>query len=240
MLQAGRRPGPAAATCRESPPRKSRPCPPPTTPLPMTVARRRRMIKDHYVPRRNQPGQRLLGAQRSQLPPAVHLARRPAAASPRSAGSEVHPARQRAGNPRGPGPAADCARRRARDGLAGWMSSRMIPVARLHRALASSHPMALKPVQPEVERDLAAAGQLVRPPGSTGTSTATTPMDPMNRTERTRLFRVVFGCSWPGRTAGGSCGPQAVPQDRRQPSVHRAERLLPVPVPGQVRAPGWA
>ena len=97
MLQAGRRPGPAAATCRESPPRKSRPCPPPTTPLPMTVARRRRMIKDHYVPRRNQPGQRLLGAQRSQLPPAVHLARRPAAASPRSAGSEVHPARQCAG-----------------------------------------------------------------------------------------------------------------------------------------------
>ena len=43
------------------------------------------MIKGHYVPRRNQPGQRLLGAQRSQLPPAVHLARRPAAASPRSA-----------------------------------------------------------------------------------------------------------------------------------------------------------
>jgi hypothetical protein len=56
------------------------------------------MIKDYYVPRRNQPGQRLLGeAQRSQLPPAVHLARRPAAASPRSAGSEVHPARQCAG-----------------------------------------------------------------------------------------------------------------------------------------------
>jgi hypothetical protein len=54
------------------------------------------MIKDHYVPRRNQPGQRLLGAQRSQLPPAVHLAHRPAAASRRSAGSEVHPARQRA------------------------------------------------------------------------------------------------------------------------------------------------
>jgi hypothetical protein len=96
VLQAGRRPGPAAATCRESPPRKSRSCPPPTTPLPMTVARRRRMIKDHYVPRRNQPGQRLLGAQRSQLPPAVHLTRRPAAASRRSAGSEVHPARQRA------------------------------------------------------------------------------------------------------------------------------------------------
>ena len=96
MLRAGRRPGPAAATCRESPPLKSRPCPPPTTPLPVTVARRRRMIKDHYVPRRNQPGQRLLGAQRSQLPPAVHLARRPAAASPRPAGSEVHPARQRA------------------------------------------------------------------------------------------------------------------------------------------------
>ena len=96
MLQAGRGPGPAAATCRESPPRKSRPCPPPTTPLPMTVARRRRMIKDHDVPTRNQPGQRLLGAQRSQLPPAVHLARRPAAASPRSAASEVHPARQRA------------------------------------------------------------------------------------------------------------------------------------------------
>lgn len=43
------------------------------------------------------PGQRLLGAQRSQLPPAVHLARRPAAASPRSAGSEVHPVRQCAG-----------------------------------------------------------------------------------------------------------------------------------------------
>jgi hypothetical protein len=96
VLQAGRRPGPAAATCRESPPRKSRPCPPPTTPLPMTVARRRRMIKDHYVPRRNQSGQRLLGAQRSQLPPAVHQAPRPAAASPRSAGSEMHPARQRA------------------------------------------------------------------------------------------------------------------------------------------------
>ena len=96
MLQAARRPGPAA-TCRESPSRKSRPCPPPATPLPMTVARRRRMIKDYYLPRRNQPGQRLLGAQRSQLPLAVHLARRPAAASPRSAGSEVHPARQRAG-----------------------------------------------------------------------------------------------------------------------------------------------
>src|SRR6202044_2655365 len=45
-----------------------------TTPLTMTVARRRRMIKDYYVPRRNQPGRLLGEAQRSQLPPAVHLA----------------------------------------------------------------------------------------------------------------------------------------------------------------------